>query len=116
MKYEKEIADWTTDFAVNIIKLCGELRKRGIDIDVIIQLRKCGTSIGANVNEGKASSSRREYGRFYEIALRSSRETVFWLKVIERGYAFESELFEVCKKEIVEIKNVLSTIVIKLKS
>jgi len=110
------MGDWTTDFAVSIIKLCGDMRKRGIDIDVIIQLRKCGTSVGANVNEGKASSSRKEYIRFYEIALRSSREVGFWFKVIEKGYSFESELFDICKKEIIEIKNVLSTIVIKLKS
>ncbi len=91
------------------------MRKKGIDIDVIIQLRKCGTSVGANVNEGKSSSSRKEYVRFYEIALRSAREVIFWFKVIEKGYAFESELLNDCKKDVFEIKNVLSTIVIKLK-
>jgi four helix bundle protein len=91
------------------------MRKARLDVGVIIQLRKSGTSVGANVNEGKSSRSRKEYAKFYEIALRSAREVIFWFKVIEKGYDYESNLFDSCKKEIVELKNVLSTIVIKLK-
>lgn len=91
------------------------MRSRKLDLDVIVQLRKCGTSVGAKVNERKSSSSRKEYIRFYEIALRSAREVIFWTQVIERGYDYESERFDLCKKEIIDIKNVLSSIVIKLK-
>jgi four helix bundle protein len=40
--------------------------------------------IGANLEEAPAASSRQEFIRFCEIALRESRETNFWLKVCQR--------------------------------
>ena len=60
MKYEKEIGEWILNFAMKVIKLCSELRKSRVDLDVIVQLRKSGTSVEANVNEGKSSSSKIE--------------------------------------------------------
>ena len=114
MKYEKEIGEWTTRFAIDVIKICSEMRKANLDIDVITQFRKSGTSVGANVNEGKGSGSKKELLRYYRIAHRSSSETVFWTNVIEGGYEFKSEKFEKCKDEVKQIKNVLSTIIIKL--
>lgn len=115
MKYDKEIGNWTKKYAISIIKLCAEMRKRKIDLDVIIQLRKCGTSVGANVNEGKASSSNKEFIRFYEISLRSCREVLFWIDVIKEGYDYKSELLTHCGDEAQQIKNVLTAIIIKLK-
>ena len=113
-RYEKEIGEWTTKFAVGVIKICGELRKHDIDKDVISLFRRSGTSVGANVNEGKGSGSKKELLRYYRIAHRSANETIFWTKVIEGGYEFKSEKFESCKNELKQIKNVLSTIIIKL--
>src|SRR5687768_10384287 len=99
MGYEREIGEWTKKYAISIIKLCTEMRKRKLDLDIITQVRKCGTSVGANVNEGKASSSNKEYIRFYEISLRSCREVIFWIEVIKEGYDYQSELLAHCDKE-----------------
>ncbi|MCA9380946.1 four helix bundle protein [Candidatus Dojkabacteria bacterium] len=54
------------------------------DVSGIIhnQLVRSATSIGANIVEGKASSSRREFKKYYEIALKSSNETKYWLKIL----------------------------------
>jgi four helix bundle protein len=45
------------------------------------QLVGASGGIGSNLEEAQAASSRREFVRFNEIALRESRETLFWLKV-----------------------------------
>jgi four helix bundle protein len=45
------------------------------------QLVGAAGGIGSNLEEACAASSRREFVRFNEIALRESRETMFWLKV-----------------------------------
>src|SRR5262245_66233300 len=45
------------------------------------QLVGAAGGIGSNLEEAAAASSRREFVRFDEIALRESRETLFWLKV-----------------------------------
>lgn len=46
------------------------------------QLLRAATSIGANLIEAKASSSRKDFIRFYEIALKSANETKYWLSLL----------------------------------
>lgn len=60
MVYEKDIKERTKKFAIRIIRLCAELRKNKIDFPLINQLLRSGTSIGANVTEAKASSTKKE--------------------------------------------------------
>ena len=51
MEYQRDIKDWTLDFAVLIIKYSEELKKNKIDFDIVSQVRRNGISIGANVRE-----------------------------------------------------------------
>mgnify|MGYP003866386553 CR=1 FL=1 len=46
------------------------------------QLLRAATSIGANIVEAKASSSKRDFIKFYEIALKSANETKYWLGLL----------------------------------
>lgn len=98
-----------------MIKFSEELKSNKIDQDVISQVRRSGTSVGANVREGKASSSRKELARYYDIALRSANETGFWLEVINRGYNFNSKNLEEIKSELEQIEKVLGKIIVNLK-
>lgn len=98
-----------------MIKLSEELKKNKIDLDVISQVRRSGTSVGANVREAKASSTRKELIRFYDIALRSANETNFWIDVIRKGYDFDSELMEKIKQELNQIEKVIAKIIVNLK-
>lgn len=41
------------------------------------QLLKSATSIGANIVEAKSNSSKREFIKYYEIALKSANETKY---------------------------------------
>ena len=50
------------------------------------QVLAAGTSIGANLAEAKASQSRRDTTAKFSIALKESRETVYWLRLfLETG-------------------------------
>jgi four helix bundle protein len=115
VEYEKDIKNWTLEFAIQIVKLSEELKKKKVDLDVISQIRKSGTSVGANVREAKASSSRKELVRFYDIALRSANETDFWLEVLERGYEIQSGDLKNIKSELLQIEKVLGKIIVNLK-
>lgn len=46
------------------------------------QLIRSASSIGANVSEAGAASSKRDYLKFFEIALKSGHETRYWLRVV----------------------------------
>ena len=50
---------------------------------IIDQLLKAGTAVGANLEEAKAGSSRREFVRCVEISLREARESLYWLRICE---------------------------------
>lgn len=115
MGYEKDIKEWTLELAILVIKLSEELKTKRIDLDTISQIRRSGTSVGANVREAKASSSRKELARFYDIALRSANETDFWIEVLKRGYNFDSELLQKVKDELGQIEKVIAKIIINLK-
>ncbi len=80
-------------------------------------MARSGTSIGANLHEAKASSSTKEFCRFYEIALRSGYETEYWFEVLDEMYKFsEIPAFKELNSELIQINKIISTIVLKLKS
>lgn len=115
MQYDNDIRDRTKKFAVRTIKLTKELKKNNIDYPLIRQILRSGTSIGANVREAKASSSKKELIRFYEIGLRSANETHYWMEVLEEGYGLDEQLMKNDKNELIEISKVLGSIIINLK-
>ena len=83
---------------------------------MVNQLLRSGTSVGANVIEAKASSTKKELIRFYEIALRSANESEYWIDLISEGYELQSERMNDDKKELLEISKVLASIIINLKN
>lgn len=84
-KFKKDFTDRLIRFSIAIIKFCGKLKESKEYKEVASQLIRSGTSIGANVIEAKASSSKRDYIKFFEIALKSANETKYWLIIIDKG-------------------------------
>ena len=106
----------TKDFAIQIIQFSQYLKERKVEYFLRNQIARSGSSIGANVHEAKASSSTKEFCRFYEIALRSGYETEYWLQVIYQLYGIgEKNEFEEIENELIQINKILASIIIKLK-
>jgi len=73
------------------------------------------TSIGANMIEAKASSSKREFIKFYEIALKSANETKYWLCLLRDSYPESKPLCRELLQEAEEISNMLGSSILTLK-
>ena len=73
------------------------------------------TSVGANLIEARAAHSRRDFIKFYEIALKSSNETKYWLCLIRDGLNVNNETTASLLNEANEISKIIASIVIKLK-
>jgi len=73
-------------------------------------------SIGANLIEAKASSSRLEYKKFFEISLKSANETIYWLSLLRDSQLSNSQTINPLIDEVAEIANMIGAGVIKLKS
>ncbi len=87
------------DFSVSVMKLCKNLRKDPTLWSLCDQIIRSATSIGANINEAQGSASRKDFANYFQIALKSAKETRYWIQVIER-YDFRikelTHLREVC--------------------
>lgn len=76
------IKDRCYAFSLGIIKFLRSSEWDRLNMVIANQLMRSATSIGANVTEASNSSSRLEFRRYYEIALKSSNESIYWLNLI----------------------------------
>lgn len=109
MRKRNVIRQKSFKFALKIIKLNRKLvRQREFVISK--QLLKCGTSIGANVEEAGAAQSKKDFIAKMSIASKEARETQYWLRLLKHSELLK---FESAKylKEIDEIVKILTAIV-----
>ena len=99
---EVSLIELSKFFAIDIIKVCKEIRENRNEKVIVAQLLRSGTSIGANIHEGNYASSRLDFINKFQIALKECYETEYWLEIFkETGYLFENEyksLHEKCSK------------------
>ena len=62
------------------------------------QLIRSATSIGANIVEGKAGSSKKDWKKFFVIALKSANETKYWLCLIRDTMGIDKTKIKVLLK------------------
>ncbi len=69
-------------FSLKTIKFIATLPNERVFWIISDQLLKASTSIGANLIEAKSSSSKKDFVKFYEIALKSANGTRYWLGLL----------------------------------
>lgn len=70
-------------FSLNIIKFVDILNKKDFSVQIIVkQLLRSATSIGANIIEAQAASSKKDFINFLNHSLKSANECKFWLGLL----------------------------------
>lgn len=114
----QNIEERTFAFSTQLLKFYKETYKQDIAMQIILrQLIRAGTSIGANTTEGRASSSKKDFINFHYHALKSARETIYWLRILQKEI-FDVRLNNECGRlilEVGEISKILGKIVINAK-
>ena len=111
----QDIRDRTFEFGCRIARLALSLDHRPGVRCLVDQLLKSGTAIGANLEEAKAGSSKRDFVRYVEIALRESRETVYWLRIYLALHLGSSDEVQSLRGEGEQIARILGSIVVNAK-
>lgn len=107
---ESIIANKSYKFSLRIIELYKYLAFEKKEYVLSKQILKSGTSIGANVEEGKSAISKRDFISKNSIALKESRETLYWLRLLkDSSYLPDKYLFLL--KECDELIRILTSIV-----
>lgn len=100
-------------FSLQILKLSEPLFTKRIHWILLDQLIRSATSIGANVVEGSNSTSKREFINYFQIALKSASETLYWLSLLKELH--KDDKIDILIQECTEIKKLLSTIILNTK-
>lgn len=84
MNAPNELDERLIDFAVRVINVIEALPNSKAGNHIAGQLVRSGTSPAPNYGEAQAAESRKDFIHKMKISLKELRETLTWLKVIER--------------------------------
>ena len=79
------------------------------------QLVNAATSIGANLVEGVAGASKRDFINFNTISLKSANETKYWLCLIRDTLECDKTKMQSLINEANELSKIIATIIINSK-
>jgi len=106
-----DIRERSFKFGIRIVKLVMSLPKNSAGFALGSQIVRSGTSVGANIEEGQNSGTRKEFVHSLTISLKEARETEYWLKIIVESGLIKSERLTGLIEENIEIIKILTTIV-----
>ncbi len=86
---ESKLRDLSTDFAVEIIKLCEAITGH---YSLVNQLERSSTSIGANIREANYAHGKNDFVSKLQIALKECYETEYWLELFVKSEIIDREI------------------------
>jgi four helix bundle protein len=102
-------------YALDIIKFLDSLPKDYISQTIGRQLLRSATSIGANIIEAQASSSKRDFANFYNYSLKSANESKFWLNLLKDSGKSAVNKIKPILEETNELSNILASSILTIK-
>jgi len=84
-------------YILHLVRFLSSLPKDTVIREIISQLMRSGTSIGANYFEAYAASSKKDYQNFFNHSLKSANETIFWLAVLQDSGLVPKNLQHECQ-------------------
>ena len=101
------LIDKSIDFGARIVKLRLYLVKTKHETVISKQILRCGTSIGANINEAQYGNSKADFIAKLHIALKETAETEYWLHVLEKSDYLDTNMASSVLNDCLEIKRIL---------
>ena len=100
----------TAKFGEEIIEFCQSLLKNVINLPIISQLVKAGTSIGANYMEADGAESGRDFKHKIAICKKEAKEVKHWLRMAAKANPDKAEECRQLWKEAHELSLIFSSI------
>lgn len=103
-------------YALDIIKLIDTLDKKDFTVKIISQqLLRSSTSIGANIVEAQAGSTKKDFTNFFSYALKSANESKFWLGLLRDSHKADRDETNKLLQETTELANIIGSSILTLK-
>lgn len=108
-----DLEERTAQFGENIIEFCKRLEKDDINRELVRQLVRAGTSVGANYNEADGAITKRDFRHKISISRKESKESAYWLRMISKANPDRSFECDVYRQEARELTLIFSSILNK---
>ena len=109
------IKDKSIDFAILTYEFCKFVDNKHL-YEISKQLKKSGTSIGAQIFESEHAESKADFIHKLSISQKEANETLYWIEIIYKLKAVDLEILENYKANALELKKRLTSIIKKLKN
>ncbi len=112
-----DIGDRTLNYSVDAVNVFRALQDQPDRAGWTIgrQYLRSATSVGANVAEAQSAETRADFVHKYSIALKEARESLYWLRVMDRSGLLRSEDLGHLKAETEELIAIITTIIVRAK-
>ena len=114
-KYKMKLKDRTYQYSIKIIEFLDNLPKDNSAQIISKQLLRSATSIGANIVEAQASSSKKDFTKFFNYSLKSANESVYWLSLLKDAKKINNNQIEYLLNETKELAKILGSSILTLK-
>ena len=105
-------------YILRLVKFLSALPNTPVIREIISQLMRSGTSIGANYFESQSASSKKDYQNFFNHSLKSANESKFWLVVLTDSGLIPQNLRDETKwllQETQELANIFASSILTMK-
>jgi four helix bundle protein len=104
-------------YALEIIKFIDSIDKKDLSTQIITrQLLRSATSVGANIIEAQAGSTKKDFANFFGYALKSANESVFWLNLLKDSGKANFTKTDALARETKEVANILGASILTLRN
>jgi len=97
-------------FAVRIIKVFKHLSEQKKEYVLSKQLLRCGTSIGANIEEAIGGQSSKDFYAKLTIAYKEARETHYWIRLLSDTDYLSKDKASSLLNDVDELLKIIGTI------
>lgn len=113
---KSELKRRCTQFSLFIIAFLDKLSRNDFIVMILAkQLLRAATSIGANVVEATGAGTKKDFINFFTIALKSARETQYWLYLLRESGRSDIEIINQLLNEANQLAKMLSSSILTAK-
>ena len=116
MAKESVLKEKSYAFAIRVINLAKFLREEKKDFILSKQIVRCGTSIGANIEEASGAQSNNDFIAKLHISLKEAKETHYWVRLLRDTEYISKEQAQSLIDDIDEIITILTKSLKTIKS
>jgi len=116
VKTDNVVQEKSYAFALRIIKLYKYLVENKKEYVLAKQLLRCGTSIGANVEEAIGGQSKKDFTAKLAIAYKEARESEYWLRLLKDSGELDDKAADSVLSDCRELLKLIGSIQKTIKS